>query len=122
MEIEALKGKHVKICPRSITCKDDNDKTCGVVTNVVSFLNLAPRYQCELCRKFDRAMLDMKCVYVRNNKELFYLLNLRKIEFYEKYVVGRNGYEDDERRYHKMIEGAKAAEKTMAVIPCYIVD
>lgn len=121
MEIEALKGKRVKICPRSITCKDDNNKTCGVVNNVVSFLNLAPRYQCELCRKFDRVMLDMKCVYVRNNKELFYLLNLRKIAFYEKYVVGRNGYEDDERRYHKMIEGAKEAEKTMMVIPCYIV-
>lgn len=121
MEIEALKGKRVKICPRSITCKDDNDKTCGVVTNVVSFLNLAPRYQCELSRKFNRQNLDWKQIYVRNNKELFYLLNLRKIEFYERYIKGKEGFADEENKYDKMIACAKEAEKTMMVIPCYIV-
>ena len=121
MDIEMLKGKRVKICPRSITCKDENDKTCGVVNNVVSFLNLAPRYQCELARKFDRKNLDWKQIYVRNNHEMFYLLNLRTIEFYEKYIKGKEGFADEENKYCKMIECAKEAEKSMTVIPCYII-
>ena len=121
MDIEMLKGKRVKICPRSITCKDKNDKTCGVVNNVVSFLNLAPRYQCELSKKFDRTKLDWKQIYIKDNKEMFYLLNLRTIEFYERYIKGKEGFADEENKYCKMIEGAKEAEKSMTVIPCYII-
>lgn len=121
MEIEALKGQRVKICPRSITCKDVEDKTCGVVNNVVSFLNLAPRFQCDLSKKFNRHKLDWKNIYVRNNKEMFYLLNLRTIEFYEKYINGKEGFTTEENQYIKMIESAKEAEKSMKVIPCYII-
>ena len=121
MDIEMLKGKRVKICPRSITCKNENDKTCGVVNNVVSFLNLAPRYQCELSKKFDRTKLDWKQIYVKDNKEMFYLLNLRTIEFYERYIKGKEGFANEENKYCKMIESAKEAEKSMVVIPCYII-
>ena len=121
MQIEELKGKRVKISPRSITCKDDNEKTCGVVRDVVSFLNLAPRYQCELSKKFNRHKLDWSNIYVRNNKEMFYLLNLRTIEFYERYIKGKEGFAEEECKYCKMIESAKYAETVMNVIPCYII-
>lgn len=121
MDIEMLKGKRVKICPRSITCKDVNGKTCGVVNDVCSFLNLPARYQFDLCRKFNRHTVNIHNVYVRNNKELFYLLDLRKIEFYERYIQGHDSFETDDNNYHNMIQGAKEAEKSMKVIPCYII-
>ena len=40
MRIEELKNQFVKISNRSITCKNENGKTKGIVTNATSFLKI----------------------------------------------------------------------------------
>lgn len=44
-------GKTIKISRNSITVKDDNDKTCGVVRNICSLYDIQPNKQCDLYHK-----------------------------------------------------------------------
>ena len=50
-EIKDCIGKNVKISKGSITIKDDDNKTCGVVRNIVSLYDLQANKQIDYYRK-----------------------------------------------------------------------
>ena len=45
MNISELKNQRIKISPRSITCRNENGKTCGVVRDVKQFKTARPAEQ-----------------------------------------------------------------------------
>lgn len=123
MKIEDLKNQMVKISPRSITCKGENGKTKGIVNGVENFKNLRPNIQAEYFGKIKSAGLwgdgESKNIYYQNGK-LYYLYDLKQMEMYEKYFIGKPGYEMETENYNRKKQIAENAMKIATVIPCYI--
>ena len=65
----------------------------------------------------------MDCI-VYHDDELYYLHNLKPIEFYEKVFKDcpSSDWESEKKRYNKRLQVAKSLSKVIHVIPCYIVD
>ena len=57
-KIQDCNGEIVVVSARSITIKDENDKTRGLVRNVDNFYNLAPNKQFSLARMIEQAGLS----------------------------------------------------------------
>jgi hypothetical protein len=123
MRIEELKNQYVKISDRSITCKDENGKTKGIVTNAVKFGKLQPNKQIDYFKQIRAAGLwgngESEKVYIIDGK-IYYLFNLKPLEFYEKYFAGKPGFESETERYNQRKKMAEEAAKIGTVIPCYI--
>lgn len=122
MKITDISGQRVKIGKTSITVKDANDKTRGIVNCVTVFKNAAPREQFNYysrLRKIENIEHDKVIIC---DGELYYLHNLKPIEFYEKYIAGNecDAYKHDTKRYIERKQIAEDAAQYMIVIPCYI--
>lgn len=61
-----MHGKVIKISKNSITIKDENGKTCGVVRNVISLHDIQPNKQIEYYKMLKEAKLNTKI----SNKKL----------------------------------------------------
>lgn len=124
MKIEELKNQRVKISARSLTCKDENGKTKGVVTCAENFLNLRPNLQFQYAKIVRNSGLwsagESKNVFLIDGK-LYYLFDLSPIEFYEKYYAGKSGWDNEKEKCENRKSLAESAAKYMEVIPCYIV-
>lgn len=124
MKIEELKNQRVKLADRSITCKDRNGKTKGVVTNVTRFRALQPNKAVDYFKQIKAAGLwgsgESDRVYIIDGK-IYYLFNLSPIEFYEKYYSGKSGFDDEKERYKQRKKIAEEAGEIVTVIPCYII-
>lgn len=59
-EIQDCAGKKVKISKGSITIKDDNNKTCGVVRNITNLYDLQANKQMEYYRTLRKLGLHGK--------------------------------------------------------------
>lgn len=123
MKIEELKNQYVKISDRSITCKDENGKTKGIVTNAINFLKMQPNKQFEYSGKLRASGIwgsgEANKVYIIDGK-IYYLFNLKSIETYEKYFKDKPGWESETEHYNKQMKLAEEAAKIGTVIPCYI--
>ncbi|MBQ1777224.1 MAG: hypothetical protein IIZ93_03615 [Acidaminococcaceae bacterium] len=123
MKMEELENQRVKISDRSITCKDENGKTKGVVTGAIRFKSLQPNKQMEYFRRISESGLwcsgEMDKVYILNGK-IYYLFNLRLTDFYETYLADVPGFEADTEKYIQRKNLAENAAKIGTVIPCYI--
>lgn len=81
-------GKFIKVSPRSITIKDDNNKTHGIVRDVVSLDNIQPKYQFEYSSKLKKGglvqgeIMEHTHDIVIKDKELYYLYNVHTREKY----------------------------------------
>ena len=53
MEMKVLNGKNVYVAARSLTVKDNDGKTRGIVRNISFWKNLAPRVQFDMVHKYD---------------------------------------------------------------------
>ena len=124
MDILELKNKKVKISPHSITCKDERGKTCGIVRNITLFTQAQPRIQFEHHKTVNvcgmRDGYDLIKNLIISDGKLYYLYDLKPIEFYEKYIKGLSGFESDTKRYNQRIQAAEKAAEYITVIPCYI--
>lgn len=122
MKIEELRGRDVKICPNSLTCKE-NGKTKGVVTNAVRYTDLKYNKQTEYYKSLRLSgALDAgegNKFFVIDNK-LYYLCNIAPFEYYEKYFSGKPGFEREAERVNVLKAVAEAVAKFATVIPCYI--
>ena len=123
MKIEDIKGRRVKLGPRSITCLDDDDKAVGVVTGVTKYLNLPLNKQVDHSAKLRASGIwtagELGMVYVADGKA-YYISDLRPIEFYEKYLADKQ-FEDDDRKYQQRKAAAQQAPMHgITVIPCYV--
>lgn len=125
MKIEELKNQRVKLSPRSITCKDENGKTKGVVSGAVKFEDLQPNKAIDYFHTIRDAGLwgngESENIYVYGGK-IYYLYNLKAVETYKKYFEGKPGFENEEKRYNERKQAAENAAKIGTVIPCYIIQ
>lgn len=90
MEITKINGEEIKIGKTSITVKGDNSKTIGVIRNCTIINNsLAPRILFEISRKFKEKNINLMSLYNRLvivDDNYYFLYNLRKNDFVEKYA------------------------------------
>lgn len=95
-EIKDCMNKKVKISKGSITIKDDDNKTCGVVRNIVSLYDLQANKQMDYYRKIRDIGLHGK-ISIRDciiSDGIMYIFrNIKSKLFHEKY-----GYMDDNEK------------------------
>lgn len=134
MKITEIENKKVKISPHSITVKNDEGKTCGVVKNTVTYKNLSPSKHMEYWKIVKQTGIwgDQDSLinnFVICDGEAYYLHNLSLKAFLEEYnVLDRNGnvldhsgiFDYDIRRLKKLEQIAKQASEFVTVIPCYV--
>lgn len=91
MEITKINGEEIKIGKTSITVKGDNSKTIGVIRNCTIINNsLAPRILFEISRKLKEKNINLMSLYnrlVAVDGNYYFLYNLRKNDFVEKYAI-----------------------------------
>ena len=126
MKIEDLKNRRVRISKNSITCKDDDDKTRGVVRGITKWNDWQFNKQFETSQMISKAGLWgnglSKNVVVCGNK-LYYLYDKREQESYEKSIAlfgDDNGYK--KRKLQELMETRERAPKSgIEVVECYII-
>lgn len=116
-EIKDCMNKKVKISKGSITIKNDEGKTCGIVRNIVSLYDLQANKQIDYYKKLkglNRGISIRDCIISKDTMYIF--RNIKSKLFNEKY-----GYMDDyekqkaeeqERLYNQ------AKENGIEVIEC----
>ena len=87
-DIKDCIGKKVKISKSSITIKDDNNKTCGVVRNITSLYDLQANRQMEYYKKILNLGLHGKisikdCIIADGTMYVF--RNIKSKLWHEKY-------------------------------------
>lgn len=105
-EIKDCIGKRIKISKASITIKNDEGKTCGVVRNITSLYDLQANKQMEYYRIIRNLGLHGK-VSIKNciisDGIMYVFRNIRSKLFYEKYGFinddEKNQAEEHERIY-----------------------
>lgn len=122
MTITEIKDKRVKLSPRSITIKDENDKTRGVV-KAIRWDELPPRehfnFRNIVCASGLWGSGDklMEQVYVVNGK-IYFLWNKKYEEDYHKYF---ESFEYETKKFVGRKKIYELAKQYMEVIDCYIV-
>lgn len=122
MTITEIKDKRVKLSPKSITVKDEYDKTRGVV-KAVRWNELPPREQFNFRNIMNASGLWgsnselLEQVYVVNGK-IYFLWNKRYEENYHKYF---ETFEYETKQFVKRKVICELARQYMDVIDCYIV-
>lgn len=95
-DIKDCMNKKIKISKGSITIKDDNNKTCGVVRNITSLYDLQANKQMDYYRKIRDMGLHGKistrdCII--SDGTMYVFRNMKSKLFHEKY-----GYIDDNEK------------------------
>lgn len=111
MNIKDLQGKNIKISKNSITAKDENGKTCGVVRNVSKLMDLPPRKVFEFAKKINGDFRSE--IYICDN-EIYVFNNLSTLEGFKRLS---ELYAEQEKKLQKRKE---AAEKFATVIEVYL--
>ena len=95
-EIKDCIGKNVKISKASITIKNEEGKTCGVVRNIVSLYDLQANKQMDYYRKIRDIGLHGK-ISIRDciisDGTMYIFRNIKSKLFHEKY-----GYMNDNEK------------------------
>lgn len=95
-EIKDCIGKRIKISKSSITIKNEEGKTCGVVRNIISLYDLQANKQMEYYRTIKNlglhGKIDIKDCIISNGI-MYVFRNIKSKLFHEKY-----GYVDDYER------------------------
>ena len=92
-EIKDCMNRKVKISKGSITIKNDEDKTCGVVRNICSLYDLQANRQMDYYRKLNNIGLHGKisiCDCIISDGTMYIFRNIKSKLYHEKY-----GYFDD---------------------------
>lgn len=110
MEMKDLNGKNVYVAARSLTVKDNDGKTRGIVRNISFWKNLAPRVQFDMVHKHDFRKSgvwsnhELMCRIIFKDEKAYYLLNERAVESGIKFYG-----EDYANKIEKNLESLKAA-------------
>lgn len=124
MKMQDLKKQKIIIGKTSITCKDDSGKTCGIVRNVKAWGTLSARELYDFYKAVGASGIRAAGLcgnLIVDGKQLYYLHDLKPIEFYENYIDGKIENDSEKERYNTRKQIAeKAKEYNIIVIPCYI--
>lgn len=125
--MERLIRQYVKIGKTSITIKDDDGKTRGIIRNIQKFTDMPSRYQFEHSKSMRKngfwgtGLID-NVVFL--DKKCYFLLNLRVMEFYEKIFANAENltseyYIHDLKKFELLKSIAEKQTDEYTVIPCY---
>lgn len=120
MKITEVNGKTVKIAKTSITVKNDDGKTCGVVTNCKVFQNMPPRDRFVLAKAGLSPEEATNCVICDN--EIYYLHNNRLEKWLneQKYPKAEIFDEEWAKVAARKATAEKMKERGFNVIDCVI--
>lgn len=121
-EVKDCIGQRVKISKNSITIKNEDGKTCGVVRNIISLYDLQPNKQIEYYSKLRKLGLHGKisikeCIICDNN--LYVFKNIKSKLFYKQY--GYITEEEKERAEKKEELYNKIMANGIEVIECIFI-
>lgn len=126
MNMKDIINQRIKIGKTSITVKDDNNKTRGIVRNISRFADLQPNKAFELFQTVKAAGLwgcgdDTIQRVIYADGQLYYLHNLRDDDSYNRYFADNpeEWPQETAKFLHRQALMEQAA-KYVAVIPCYI--
>lgn len=123
--MERITGKKIKVSAHSITIKGENGKTAGVIRNTCKFKELQAGKQMEFFKAVRLGGVwgdsDLMENVVFKDGKMYFLHDLRPVEFYEKmFANSPEGWESETRRYNERKAAAENMAKHCTVIPCYI--
>ena len=90
MELLAIEGKEIKICKNSICVKNENGRTCGVVTGITKFKDMQANKQFTFSKALKNCGLwGSKYGLMENvicyESNLYHIASISKLEHYQKY-------------------------------------
>ena len=115
-----IENKRVKVSKCSLTIKDDNNKTCGIVRNISSLYDIQANKQCDIHLKLKKDGIIAMTYGIKDiiisDGNIYFLNDIRKRMHYEKY-----GFFDDteKKKYEErevLINSIK--EKGYPIIDC----
>lgn len=125
MTIKELKNRRVIVGKTSITCKDDSGKTCGIVRNVKAWGTLSARELYDFHKAVGASGIRAAGFcgnLIVDGEQLYYLHDLKPIEFYENYIDGKIENNSEKDRYNLRKQLAEnAINYGIIAIPCYII-
>lgn len=117
MEMKDLNGKRIRISKNSITAKNENGKTCGVVRNTTTLYDLQANKQMDFYRKLkEHGALPIRLndVIIKDS-EMYIMHNIKSRLFHEKY-----GYFSEEERIKA--EQQEQLYSKLAAAGCNIIE
>ena len=125
MDISEIENKMIKINSHSITVKNEQGKTCGIVNNIKPFKELRPSDGMKYFKLLRECGLwgnsDLIKYFIVYDGEPYYLHNLKPLETYERLFSGKDGFENEEKRYNERKQIADKVAAFATVIPCYVI-
>lgn len=127
MKVVDLEGKRIYISQNSITVKDENDKTRGIVRNIKTRSSLQSRELFDWSTKFKKLGLDLMNRYIVKgllivDGEAYYLHDLGYDDSYTTYWAPRPElFEREVQKYqeeHELMGRISAAG--IPIVNCYI--
>lgn len=124
MKISDIKNRKIKLSIHSITVKDDNGKTIGVVKNLTPWSELRTSEQIKYFRWLSEQGL-FKPEYLKRlimcDGSLYYLYDLNNLKMYERYFCGKEGFEREQANYEQYKEKVQKIAEIANVVSCYMV-
>lgn len=131
MKMQELTGCRISIGKTSITVKDENDKTRGIVRNIATWYTMGNRQQSEVWQvlkkcglwEYSNNMRDEHILkkLIADGNTLYYINDLRYIENYHKYFEGHSCCEQEQKNFQKYMEVLEHIREYMTVIDCYVI-
>lgn len=130
MNMKEIEGKTVSIGKTSITVKNEQGKTCGVVRDAIRFNLLPTRQAFDLWAKVKNIPAIDQSGLILNNGNLYYMVNTKVIDYYhnlEKRLEttpeeDKRFFDTDMKSYRKLLETISGCEQDgITVIKCRII-
>ena len=127
MTMNDLQGRRVKISASTLTVKDEDGKTRGLVRGVRPFKSWSIKEEFEnnkllglsgLWGGANRRLIDLDRVILDGSK-MYFLHDLRKEENYNKYFANCEAEKERHAQYMEILKKCEAAGVT--VIKCYVI-
>lgn len=121
-EIKDCINKKIKISKNSITIKDDNNKTCGVIRNITSLYNMQPNKQIEYYKTLKQiglhGKISIKDIIVKDNT-MYAFRDIQSKLFHQKYGYFSESEKQKEQKQDQYFETANLND--IQVIECIFV-
>lgn len=112
MEILECKNQRIKISKGSITVKNDNDKTAGVVKNIISLFDIQANKQYDFYSKLKKSGINPMDIGLKNiiikDDTMYFFRNIKHKLYCEEHGypmdIDREHIEKENVLYNKLLE------------------
>ena len=122
MNITDINENHIKISKNSITVKNNENKTCGVIRNIISLYDIQPNKQYEFYHELlskNISAMDYGIKNILKKDDIMYFMNDIKLrQHHEKYGFFNESEKNKYLKRENLIKDIK--EKGYNVIDCII--